>query len=148
MQLLEGCVHIVGGTLEELLLVHWVAHVVLALEVALDEGLDSIGQVLLDVLTDVVAMRSMAIAHREEVHAELAKHVGVEDVGILVSLPWIARLVATGCGKGELGDDVESSSFGGSLLSLLLEDVGVEAERFIFVPLRYLLFSVLFLMVC
>ena len=64
-------------------------------------------ELFFEVLAHVVAVHAVAIAHGEEMQSQLIQHVGHEDVGVLILLVWVSRLVAHGRGVGELGDAIE-----------------------------------------
>ena len=55
----------------------------------------------------MVTVGSVAVAHCEEVEAELVQHVWDKDVGVLVALVLVLGLVAHRGSVGELGNAVE-----------------------------------------
>ena len=65
-------------------------------------------EALLDVCGHVVPVGSVAIAHREEVQAQLLKHVRHEDVRVLVLLVWVAWLMTHGRREGKLRNTIKS----------------------------------------
>lgn len=62
------------------------------------------------ILRGVVAVDAVAITDAEEVEAKVAHHVWNQNVGVLVLLVRIARLVANARCKRKLGDAVEPFS--------------------------------------
>jgi len=92
--------------------------------ILLEDCLKELWQLSFDVSRHLVAVVTMAVAHREHVETLLTEHVRCQHVTVLIYLVRIAGLVTARGRKRKLGDRVELLSHRRRSLFLLLRNAG------------------------